>query len=163
MKMGTRILLLLFISFSLTSLFGASHSMTGKGLEEILREVSKDKIAVNENIIEFEFRNVLLVCIYDENHDRMRIISPIKKYEEVSELEKDRMMESNFHNSLDARYGVSRGVLYSAYIHPLSSLKEKDVLSGIYQVASLHLSFGSNYSSGVLSFGGEKSEENDTI
>ena len=137
--------------------------MTGKGLEEILREVSKDEIAVNENVIEFEFRDVLMVCIYDEHHDRMRIISPIKKYEEVSELEKDRMMESNFHSSLDARYGVSGGILYSAYIHPLSPLEEKDVLSGIYQVASLHLSFGSDYSSGILSFGGEKSEGNDPI
>ena len=160
--MKTGILLLLLMSFSLTSLFGTDYSMTGKGLEEILREAAEDKVTVDENIIEFELRNVLLICIYDENHDRMRIISPIKKYEEVSELEKDRMMESNFHSSLDARYGVSRGVLYS-YIHPLSSLEKKDVLSGIYQVASLHLSFGSDYSSGILSFDGEQSEENETI
>ncbi|MCH6259212.1 hypothetical protein MLD52_21850 [Puniceicoccaceae bacterium K14] len=161
--MSTRIkILFLIMGFSLNSLFGESDSMTGKGLEEILREISGDNIAANGNVIEFEFQEILLVCVFDESHNRMRIISPIKKYEDVSNFEKNRMMEANFHTALDARYCVSDGVLYSAYIHPLSSLKKTDVLSGIYQTASLHVSFGSDYSSGIFTFG-EEPDDKDMI
>lgn len=127
--------------------------MDGAGLETVIRELVEDQMSAMGNVIEFEFENVPLICIYDEAHNRMRIISPIKAYSEVTDAEKDQMMESNFHSALDARYCVSNDVLYAAYIHPLSPLKNDDVLSGIYQVASLHLSYGKEYSSGLLSFG----------
>lgn len=137
--------------------------MTGKGLEEIIREFSDGEAVASNNVIEFRYSGLILYCIYDEDHNRMRIISRIKNYFEVTEEEKDRMMVSNFHSALDARYGVSNGELYSAYIHPLNSLKKADVVSGIYQVASLHLSFGVEYSSGLLSFGGEEESSDGPI
>lgn len=62
-------------------------------------------------------------------------------------------MEANFHSALDARYAVSDGVLYSAFIHPLASLTERDLISGIGQTRQLALTFGRKYSSGALHFG----------
>ncbi|MEM7792304.1 MAG: hypothetical protein AAF546_12945 [Verrucomicrobiota bacterium] len=163
MKTKLNILLLLIIGFSFNSLFGEIEPMTGKGLEEIIREFSEGEAVVNNNVIEFRYGGLILYCIYDEGHNRMRIISRIKDYFEVTEEEKDRMMISNFHSALDARYGVSNGELYSAYIHPLNSLTKADVVSGIYQVASLNLSFGVEYSSGLLSFGGEEEQSDGPI
>lgn len=151
------------MGFSFTSLFGENENMNGETLENVIREFSENEISVKGNVIEFEYRKMLLYCIYDEAHNRMRIISPIKNYSDVGEAEKDRMFASNFHSALDARYAESNGVLYSAYIHPLSPLTQTDVLSAIYQVASLHLSYGTEYSSGLLSFGGSKEEDADDL
>ena len=134
--------------------------MSGKGLEAIIRDVSEeDSVTVAENVIEFTFEDVSLICIYDEAHNRMRIVSPILNYSLIPEEGKDEMMRANFHAALDARYCVSGDILFAAFIHPLSTLERGEVLSAIYQVASLHLSFGTSYTSGLLSFGGEEAEE----
>jgi len=130
--------------------------MTGDGLKTIIGEIAGEEVKDAGNVIEFVVEEVLLICIFDEAHDRMRIIAPVKSYAEVSLGEKDAMMNANFHGALDARYCVSGDILYSAFIHPLSSLRKLDVFSGIYQVASLQKSFGSEYSSGLLQFGGEE-------
>lgn len=66
-----------------------------------------------------------------------------------------RVLEANFHSALDARYATSDGVLYAAFIHPLSPLTEAEVRSAVAQVASLVRSFGTTYSSGELVYGGE--------
>ena len=153
------ILIIAAMGFSLNSLYGEGSPMDGEVLQKIIREFSDEKFIVNNNVIEFSYKEVPLYCIYDESHDRMRIISPVKKYSQVTDKEKNSMMEANFHSALDARYASSGGVLYAAYIHPLSPLKEKDVIFGIYQVVSLHLTFGKDYSSGLLSFGNQEAEE----
>ena len=49
---------------------------------------------------------------------------------------------------------ISEGMLYSAYIHPLSPLTDDEVLSAIAQVAKANITFGTEYSSGALVFGG---------
>ncbi|MEM0966010.1 MAG: hypothetical protein AAGJ81_07685 [Verrucomicrobiota bacterium] len=162
MKEKTLAFLTLLFGFT-TNLFSDVDSMTGERLEDLIRELAGDEVVVGKNWIEFEFRNLQLVCIYDEPHNRMRIISPITRYTEVTENEKDKMMESNFHSALDARYAVSGGVLYAAYIHPLRSLDSDDVLSAVYQVYSLRISFGSEYSSGILTFGGDGAPDEEAI
>lgn len=129
--------------------------MDGAKLEAILREVVGDGILVHGNAIEFSVQDIRLTCLYDETHNRMRVISAVKDYAEVTDEEKDLMLQSNFHSALDARYAVSRDVVYAAFIHPLSSLTEDDFLSGILQVASLKVSFGDSYSSGILQFQGQ--------
>lgn len=58
---------------------------------------------------------------------------------------------------------ISDGVLYSAYIHPLSDLSRPQLKSAVVQVANLALSFGTEYTSGVLTFGGEKPAEESTV
>ena len=52
----------------------------------------------------------------------MRLISPvIADYEQAwSRLRLMLLLISNFHLALDARYAVSDGYLYAAFIHPLS-------------------------------------------
>lgn len=113
-----------------------------------------DEIIADEgNVTRFRHTEVDLLCVYDEAYNRMRIIAPIKAYAEVTPEEKDPMLSANFHSSLDARYSASNGTLYAAYLHPLASLSREDLLSAVYQVASLRLSYGRDYSSGLLTFG----------
>ena len=69
------------------------------------------------------------------------------------------MMQANFDSALDARYAVAKGVLWSAYLHPLSTLKADDFVSGLAQVVNLAATYGSTYSSGALTFGGGDSSE----
>jgi len=96
----------------------------------------------------------LRACISDELADRMRIIAPIKAVGEASPEETIAAMHANFHTALDARYAVSGGTIYAAFIHPLSPLTREQVLSAVRQVAAAHATFGTSYSSGGPAFGG---------
>lgn len=101
----------------------------------------------------FAFGGVEMALLTSLPHDRMRIIAPIGSEAELTEQHRKRMLEANFHSALDARYATSHGMVYAAYIHPLSPLRREEVLSALRQVAQLLKTFGTTYSSGELSFG----------
>ena len=101
----------------------------------------------------FKFSQVQMALVSDTTHDRMRIIAPVLSYDELDEAAKDAVMEANFRSALDARYAVSNGVLYAAFIHPLSGLNEAQLQSAMDQVANLTHTYGSSYSSGQLVYG----------
>lgn len=132
---------------------GAPEPMTGADLHRIIETVA-DESNGDANVIEFIVKDISLICIYDEAHNRMRIIAPAIQFADVTDAQKDKMLEANFHSALDARYAVSNGIVYAAFIHPLSSLNDQEVISAIYQVMSLQQTFGTEYSSGLLTFGG---------
>lgn len=124
-------------------------------MEQIVKSMTSD--ASGElGAVAFSYQQVRMLLVSDAKHDRMRVIAPIADYEQVTREQLDAILVSNFHASLDARYGVSDGVLYAAYIHPLSDLSEHQIRSAVAQVANLALTFGSDYTSGVLSYGGRK-------
>ena len=142
-----------FLFFSSMS-FGESN-MNQKSLEKIIKSIALSSIGEN-GVVEFSYSNVKMYLISDIKHDRMRIISPVAEYKELNRENLDAALESNFHKSLDARYAVSDGVLYAAYIHPLSELSEQQIKSAVQQVANLASSFGKEYTSGFLTYGGKK-------
>lgn len=124
-------------------------------LETCIKEMAESAQG-EQGFVEFKFQSLLLYLISDTVHDRMRIISPVIAYEELNPHQLLTLLESNYHRSLDARYAVSDGVLYAAYIHPLSLLTVEQIESAIIQVANLAASFGAEYSSGVLTYGGHQ-------
>ncbi len=99
-----------------------------------------------------------ILVITDERADRMRIIAPVMKSEELSQKQLTRIMQANFDSALDARYAIAKGVLWSAYIHPLAALSDEEFLVGVGQVTNLITSFGGSYSSGALIYRGGDSE-----
>lgn len=101
-------------------------------------------------------REVLVIT--DENANRMRIFTGVSEVKDIEEEQWVRLMQANFDSALDARYAIARGVLWSAFLHPLSTLDERDFVSGIAQVVNLAVTYGSTYSSGALTFGGGDSE-----
>lgn len=101
-------------------------------------------------------REVLVIT--DERADRMRIITGVTKVDTLDPELLVRLMQSNFDTALDARYAIAKDILWSAFIHPLGTLDERQFVSGLAQVVNLALTFGSTFSSGALSFGGGDSQ-----
>ena len=86
-------------------------------------------------------------------HDRIRIVAPIGPEAQLTDQQRKRILEANFHSALDVRYATSNGLVYAAYIHPLSPLRREEIQSALRQVAEPVKTFGTTYSSGELSFG----------
>jgi hypothetical protein len=134
-----------------------SVGMTQQHLHDLILEVGSD-VLISGNIVQFSFGGADLLCISDIAADRMRIISPIVELTTVDREQLLLALMANFHSALDARYAISDGVVYSAYIHPLSPLSDEEVIAAISQVASARNTFGEEYSSGELYFGGGKTQ-----
>ena len=109
--------------------------------------------------IQFSFVDRNITIATDESADRMRIVIPILSSDQLDEALLHRLMQANFDSTLDARYAIAQGILWSTFIHPLSSLTEEDFLSGIGQTINTVNSFGTSFSSGELVFGGGDSSE----
>ena len=96
---------------------------------------------------QFIIDDTAFMCLTDQLHNRMRIISPIAEMGEVTDEQLLRCMEANFHSALDARYAISDGILWAAFIHPLQELTKDQVISAISQAVSYtHLTLPTIYS-----------------
>lgn len=127
--------------------------MDANRLDAILRQEAPDlRREGNQWQLQYEGRDVLVLA--DPGSDRMRILSPIGDVQSLDPEEVFKMMVANFHTSLDARYAfIGDGTVVSVFLHPLSSLQERDLRSGLRQVAELANTFGTTYSSGNMFFG----------
>lgn len=137
------------------------EQMDQKTLENLVKKLADEESESSGEggRVQFQFNGVSLLLLSSVPHDRMRIITPIAEYASLTAEQLALAMAANFHTALDARYALSNGVLYSAYIHPLKSLTAQQVESAVAQVATLAQTFGSSYSSGALNFGGPKQAE----
>ena len=111
-----------------------------------------DKVEGVQGNWKFIIDSVIFICLTDEFHNRMRIISPIAKIEDITNEHIQKCMEANFHTALDIRYAFSDGIVWAAFIHPLKELTEEQVKDAVNQVYSGVKTFGTYYSSGSLSF-----------
>lgn len=125
--------------------------MDNQKLNSIINTIS-DKVEGSTGSWRFQIDSTVFFCITDELHNRMRIISPIENVKNITEAEKTKCLEANFHTALDARYSISDEILWAAFIHPLAELNNKQAISAISQVYSCVNTFRSSYSSGALSF-----------
>ena len=129
--------------------------MTQDRLHDLILEAGSD-VLISGNVVQFTFDGAELLCISDVAADRMRIVSPVIDLREIESEQLLIALAANFHTVLDARYAISYGAIYAAYIHPLSPLSDEQVISAIRQVASARNTFGNEYSSGELVFGGAR-------
>lgn len=120
-------------------------------LDRILRTSASD-VRGGGGQWEFTHLGVQVYCLADPAADRMRLFAPIVDEKEVTPEQRARVLEANFHTALDARYATTKGVLFSAFLHPLSSLTEGDLKSAVDQVATLARTFGTHYASSNLEF-----------
>jgi len=132
--------------------------MSLERMEEILLALSPDMESDGTQFL-LIVEDVRVFVITDADSDRMRVMTPIRPYHNISPEEMKRMMQANFDSALDARYAIARGTLWSVYIHPLSSLQKNQLISGIGQVVNLARTYGKEYSGGGLSFRGGDSDD----
>ena len=76
--------ILLFFVPVLSNFQATAQDMTPDQLTELITQVA-DTTMANGNSIQFSYKETLLICVYDENANRMRIISPVIKMEDLEE------------------------------------------------------------------------------
>ena len=134
--------------------------MTGDSLNALIKSI--DPEASREgNASQFMFMGRLMLVVFDETADRMRMFSPIGPASLLDSEKIQRMMQANFDSALDARYALANNLIWSIFIHPLSPLDENEFASAVVQTYNVAESFGGAYSSGLFTYGGGDSiEEN---
>lgn len=145
-----RRIILLFVFFSYLTV-SKTQDMDNEKLGAILYTLS-DQIEGQEGGWQFMIDSVIFICVTDEFNNRMRVISPIIEVKDVPNSTLEKCMEANFHSALDARYAISDGLIWAAYIHPLKEHSKDQVISAVSQVYSCVLTYGTLYSSGELAF-----------
>jgi len=137
------------------------QAMNNLRLQALIGRVAED-VEGRPGFWEFPLQGYRVTVITDERADRMRIIVPVAKADEIDSDKMTRLMQANFDSALDARYSIARGVLWSAFIHPLSELSDHQFIDGLAQTVNLAGTFGTSYSSGALIFrgGDSKKEQN---
>ncbi|MEM9869251.1 MAG: hypothetical protein AAF765_16260, partial [Bacteroidota bacterium] len=143
-----------FISFLLGAILSLSAQNMNPDLLFDIIEKESDTARATGNSYQFVYEDAMLVCIFDENANRMRIITPIVKREEIGEEELLNALVANFHSALDVKYALSDEIVWSVFTHPLQELSEYQVIDAIRQVYAAALTFGTSYSSTSLVFPG---------
>jgi hypothetical protein len=129
---------------------GMSQELLAKHIEDIAGSA-----AVSPNVVEFQYDDIKIACVSDATHDRMRLISPVANLDSLQPAHLEILLVANFHTTLDARYALSEGVIYAAFLHPMSTLTRAQLESAIRQVSALSRNFGSTYSSDELVYGAQ--------
>jgi len=88
----------------------------------------------------------------DDEHDRMRIMSPIGVVEELDSDLLHVLLQANYDRALDARYAMRGNELWSVVVHPLATLATDDLPSLFDQVVLLVKNTGSTFASTELVF-----------
>ncbi len=136
----------------------APPTATLQTLDELVRAIDPD--ATREgNQWQLAWQEMTLIVVADDAADRMRIISPIQPVDPDDPELMHRLLQANFDAALDARYAVAQGIIWGTFLHPLSSLTQREFASGLIQVVNVVNSFGSTFSSGVFTYGGGDSTD----
>jgi len=135
--------------FLITSL--SAQEMNNAMLDSLFR-THTDSVVGSAGQWEIYLAETTMFCITDERHDRMRIITPVKPVDAATPAEIMDCMEANFHTALDVKYAIADDILWVAFIHPLSPLREDQVIDALAQVRSAYLTFGTLYTSTDLVF-----------
>ena len=128
------------------------RGMNNRRLRTLIDEVASS-VSGETGAWRFTVDGVVMFCISDEAHDRMRIISPIAAAEDLGQEILTECLAANFNRALDARYCIHEGTVWGAFIHPLSPTTDDQILSAINQVAQVSRNFGKSFSSSPLVFG----------
>ncbi len=88
----------------------------------------------------------------DDEHDRMRLMSPIGIIEELDTDLLHALLMANYDRALDARYAMRGNELWSVVVHPLATLATDDLPSLFDQVVTLAKNTGTSFASTELVF-----------
>ncbi len=153
-----KLYILFLISFSVVAADSPQQAtpdkiMDNDRLASIIHRLD-DKVEGKLGFWRFHIEDRDVTIITDEKADRMRILVPVINVDELQDNELARLMQSNFDAALDARYAIAKDIVWGAFIHPLSSLTDREFLSGLGQTVNLSITFRKTYSSGALVFQG---------
>ena len=132
----------------------APAGMNNKQLGVLIRKAATQVHEDQLGFWKFEVEDSIAFVITDESHNRMRIMSPVIELASVPGDTLQILLEANYDRALDARYCINNEVIWSAFLHPLAELNDRQFLNALDQVVTLKNNFGSSYTSSGLVFGG---------
>ena len=132
----------------------APAGMNNKQLGVLIRKAATQVHEDQLGFWKFEVEDSIAFVITDESHNRMRIMSPVVELASVPSDTLQILLEANYDRALDARYCINNEVIWSAFLHPLAELNDRQFLNALDQVVTLKNNFGSTYTSSGLVFGG---------
>ncbi len=127
-------------------------------MESVIAKIDPD-YEREGSVLVFTYSKLEVTLVADATADRMRIVIPIAETAGMNVEVLQRLMQANFDSALDARYAIGQGILWSTFLHRMSSLTVEDFLSGIGQSINIVNTFGTTFTSGELTFGGGDSNE----
>ncbi|MEO1470247.1 MAG: hypothetical protein AAFV86_14435 [Pseudomonadota bacterium] len=134
---------------------GAAAPMTlARAVEVFSRLDPGAEVQGGGRYVSLTIRETELLFVSDPNHNRMRLMSRIGPAAALDEAALMRIAQANFDSALDARYAVAQGQLWAVYIHPLAEHTEAQLIAAVGQVVNAVTSYGTTYSSGLITFGG---------
>lgn len=134
--------------------------MTNATLGRLLQSLLKEMEGSN-SFWHGQREDVSVYIVSDEEHDRMRIMSPIGELKRTDAGFLSILLQANFDRALDAKYALRRRELWSVFMHPLSTLVPDDLGLYIDQVVRLVKNTGTTYASSDLIFGISEDERLD--
>lgn len=140
-------------SFAEEEILPREGTMSLETMHTILERLDSDLQNQNGNW-QLTIADVPVVIVTDAVNNRMRILVAIRKADTLTPEDLTRIMQANFDSALDARYAIAKDILWSTFIHPLSTLHDRQLIEAIGQTVNLARTYGSSYSSGLLLFGG---------
>ncbi|MGH7725360.1 MAG: hypothetical protein ACREOU_08025 [Candidatus Eiseniibacteriota bacterium] len=126
--------------------------MTNATLGRLLQSLLND-MEGSDSFWHGQREEVSVYIVSDEEHDRMRIMSPIGELKRTDAGFLSILLQANFDRALDAKYALRRRELWSVFMHPLSTLVPDDLGLYIDQVVRLVKNTGTTYASSDLIFG----------
>lgn len=120
--MKHNILYFLWLCFIISTFNGRAQGMNPQKLLNIITQVP-DSLITSGNSFQFSYKDRPLICIYDENANRVRIISPIVERAKIGEEELLNAVVANFHCVLDVKYTLSDELIWSVFVHPLKNFQ----------------------------------------
>ena len=127
--------------------------MSGEKLAALIKDLDENAVIDGSRVV-FEIAERELMMVYDSTADRMRVLSPILQAETIPSEAMERMLQANFDAVLDSRYAIANNIVWSVFLHRLSSLTEDDFISGLAQTITAAETFGTAFTSGAVVFGG---------
>jgi hypothetical protein len=123
--------------------------MTPARMETVFGE-QVEAIVGTPGAIQTRVDGIIIYLLSDPGNDRMRLIAAIASATNLRRRDLGVLLQANFDRTLDARYAISDGVVYSVYQHRISSLSPEQITSALAQVVSLAKTFGGGFSAGGL-------------
>ncbi|SMR70671.1 hypothetical protein SAMN04488030_0283 [Aliiroseovarius halocynthiae] len=127
--------------------------MTYERIGRILAAIDPD-LQPQGNGFQMVIGGVPMIVITDPAADRMRAMVRIGPAGAMDDALMQRMLQANFDAVLDARYAVAGGQIWSTFIHPLSPLETRQLVSALTQTVVAAQSFGTAFTGGGVQFGG---------
>ena len=104
-------------------------SMSLEKMDKIVKKLDSKAIYNSKVQWRFSIEKVPVMIIADKKSNRMRVLVPIRKADQLTYQELKHIMQANFDSVLDSRYAIAKNILWAAYIHPLAELHEKQFIS----------------------------------